>query len=460
MDLKQGKVAGERYKLKYKKNKPVFSIKNLYTMSGSDYSKPSLENVKAGIDYDNYYGLYATDKPYDENDIDKGTNVYTQTFFNDKADGKEKILDMQKELTKEERANIADGLQKHIENKLGYLLEPALNIEEGTAWANDVAKHKKAKKLMDKLNEIRNGDFTSGGSIYHSIRNILSDFKPEAQKYNSNYTHKMARDFLLSIGYDVIIDDWKEKRRQIVSFRDDNITVDRHQKAVDYGKLEDVNELTDEEPKLSVEPLDKENRSNTSETALTKLKSPLEISDKDFLHPTRSIELPSLPQETLDLIGAEQKPILLKRNILEKNLANHKELTPKLNRDVLNKALYHSDLIGQSKAKTKPTYWVAVKLGNKNAVVVLDLTETKTHHEIVGWRLIDKNGFERMKRQAHKEGGQFLITESENAQGAAALSALQMGSALNINNQIQKVNKKSAGPGQTHYKYLAEKRFY
>ena len=110
----------------------------------------------------------------------------------------------------------------------------------------------------------------------------------------------------------------------------------------------------------------------------------------------------------------------------------------------MSNALYNSDLIGQSKAISKPTYWVAVKLGDRNAVVVIDLTETKDNHEIVGWRLIDEKGFEKMKKQAKKEGGQFLITKSDNAQGAADrnISALHSGLYINIiDNSSENVNE-------------------
>lgn len=153
------------------------------------------------------------------------------------------------------------------------------------------------------------------------------------------------------------------------------------------------------------------------------LKSVSEMTDADFTNPTRSIVLPSLPDSTLKIIGSEKKPVLIKQNILEKNRGHHKELTPEDSRRILNAALYAHDLIGKGKAKTKPSYWIAVKTGNKNSVVVVDATETKYGHEIVGWREVSDRGFEQMKRQAEVEGGQFLITESK-AQGAAGLSAL------------------------------------
>ena len=49
------------------------------------------------------------------------------------------------------------------------------------------------------------------------------------------------------------------------------------------------------------------------------LNSVTEITDEDFNNPTRNIILPSLPQKLLNLIGKKSKPVLLKKNILEKN---------------------------------------------------------------------------------------------------------------------------------------------
>ena len=39
-------------------------------------------------------------------------------------------------------------------------------------------------------------------------------------------------------------------------------------------------------------------------------------------------ELPHLNQETLDEFGFEDKPVLLKKNVIEKNMNNHPEVDP------------------------------------------------------------------------------------------------------------------------------------
>lgn len=43
------------------------------------------------------------------------------------------------------------------------------------------------------------------------------------------------------------------------------------------------------------------------------------ITDEDFTAPTRNIELPKLPKNVDAAIGAKGKPVVIKKNIFEKN---------------------------------------------------------------------------------------------------------------------------------------------
>ena len=151
-----------------------------------------------------------------------------------------------------------------------------------------------------------------------------------------------------------------------------------------------------------------------------KINTVSEITDEDFQKPYRSLELPSLPERTLKAMGKEAKPVLLKQNILEKNRNHHPELSEKDSRETLQKALYENDLVGQSQPSKRPNYWVAVQLSSgKNAVAVLDITETKTHHEIVGWRIINDKSLQALKNQAVREGGQILTSQDDNLRASS-----------------------------------------
>ena len=44
-----------------------------------------------------------------------------------------------------------------------------------------------------------------------------------------------------------------------------------------------------------------------------------ELSDDDFTNPSRSVELPKIPDNVDKAIGAKGKPVIIKKNIFEKN---------------------------------------------------------------------------------------------------------------------------------------------
>lgn len=155
------------------------------------------------------------------------------------------------------------------------------------------------------------------------------------------------------------------------------------------------------------------------------VKSLEDIKDDEFEVPTRSVELPSIPQNVNDAIGANGKPVIIKKNIFEKNANNHPELDAADSRAILSNALYNPNLVGQTQPVKRPSYKVAVQTGDKNSIVVLDVYNDKKQVEIVGWRLINEKGLAKMQRQAEREGGQFLIL-SPNDGSAAALSALPL----------------------------------
>lgn len=157
------------------------------------------------------------------------------------------------------------------------------------------------------------------------------------------------------------------------------------------------------------------------------VKSIAEITDDDFASPRRNVGLPAIPENVSSAIGSNGRPIVIKKNIFEKNLKNHPELDAKTSRDIIEKSLYNPNLVGQSQPATKPNYKVAVRTGDKNAVTILDVKQDNDHVEIVGWRNIDAKGFERLKRQAAREGGQFLILQPSEEGQPGALSGRPSG---------------------------------
>ena len=148
-----------------------------------------------------------------------------------------------------------------------------------------------------------------------------------------------------------------------------------------------------------------------------------EITDADFETPSRSVQLPPLPKNVDEAIGANGRPVVIKKNIFEKNKKHHEELDATQGREILSKALYNPNLYGASQPIKRPDYRVVIRTGDKNSIVVLDVYDKKDNVEIVGWRKVDEDGFEHMKRQVQREGGQFLILSPQEG-SAADLSAL------------------------------------
>lgn len=146
-----------------------------------------------------------------------------------------------------------------------------------------------------------------------------------------------------------------------------------------------------------------------------------DITDEDFTSPYRTIGLPSVPKNVSDAIGADGKRVIIKKNIFEKNSKAH-AFPPQSSRDILGRALYNPDIVGQSQPNTKKNHWVVIKLDDKSPIVVLEVNNNKDNVEIVGWYTLDNRNLDRIRRQAKREGGELLILTSKEA--AASLSTL------------------------------------
>ena len=159
------------------------------------------------------------------------------------------------------------------------------------------------------------------------------------------------------------------------------------------------------------------------------VKSIEELTDEDFTSPTRSVQLPAIPSVVDNAIGANGKPVIIKKNIFERNSENHPEVTPQHAREILVSALYRPDLYGQNQKARRPYNWIIINTkdsGGHNRLVVLEVNANKDNVEIVHWYSVDDRGVEKIKRQAQREGGHILILPSETEE-AGALSGRQSG---------------------------------
>ena len=150
---------------------------------------------------------------------------------------------------------------------------------------------------------------------------------------------------------------------------------------------------------------------------LERVSSVDEITDADFAEPKRNVQLPELPYSVDLAIGANGKPVIIKKNIFEKNRDAHKFSFAE-SRDILKAALYGTDLVGRTQPTKKPLHWVVIKLDEKSPIVVLEVNENKDNIEIVGWYTLDERNLNRIKRQAEKNGGELVMLSPKDKVGS------------------------------------------
>ena len=135
-------------------------------------------------------------------------------------------------------------------------------------------------------------------------------------------------------------------------------------------------------------------------------------------------------REYVEAIGAKGKPVIIKKNIFEKNANDHQDLTADQSREILSSALYNPNLYGQNKKASQPYRWVVINTKDakgKNRLVLLEVNETKDNVEVVHWHYLRENALETLKRQTKREGGLILILPSSDTEEAGGLSSRTSG---------------------------------
>lgn len=196
-----------------------------------------------------------------------------------------------------------------------------------------------------------------------------------------------------------------------------------------------INQEIADAPKFSLKD-NQENPLNQDGTLkLDKIKSVDELTDEDFTSAFRNVELPAIPKNVDAAIGANGKPIVIKKNIFEKNWNAHK-FTPAESKKVLNDALYNTDLVGHTQPTKKPNHWVAIKLDEKSPITVLEVNDNKNNVEVVGWYTLDERNLGRIKRQAERNGGELIMLTPKDDK-VESLSTPPLSSAAKIDNSSE-----------------------
>ena len=159
---------------------------------------------------------------------------------------------------------------------------------------------------------------------------------------------------------------------------------------------------------------------------------------EDFRNPNKDYELPRLNPSDLFKLGKEDKPVVLKKNIIEKNKNNHPEVDISEYGKILTDTLVDTSEIIQVQPQKKPNYYTFIN-NNQNDVSVVELSENKDNYEVVNFFKVNKKRIDEYRKKAVKDGGDIIITERK-PQGAARLSALLNNSDNNIASKEENVN--------------------
>ena len=256
------------------------------------------------------------------------------------------------------------------------------------------------------------------------------------------------------------IDAWKAH----IEAADKKMSFEDFKKAVKNAKKEGVRptEADKQESKAEAEkqkvdkqgnPIDAEGRLITE-----KVEDISDLSDDDFNNPTRSVELPKIPKNVDDALGANGRPVIIKKNIFEKNGKSH-GFTPKQSRKILGDALYNPDIVGQSQPSTKKTHWVAIKVDEKSPITILEVNDGKDNVEVVGWYTLDARNLERIKRQAEREGGELLVLSPKDKVESlpTPTSGLPTDKGSEVGGEKQEAEKKRPAPLSERIEDVGEK---
>ena len=261
------------------------------------------------------------------------------------------------------------------------------------------------------------------------------------------------------------IDAWKAH----IEAADKKKSFDDFKKAVENAKKEGVRptEADKQESKAEAEkqkvdkqgnPIDAEGRLITE-----KVEDISDLSDDDFNNPTRSVELPKIPKNVDDALGANGRPVIIKKNIFERNKNAHSDLTAEQSREILKTALYSADLYAKNQKSKRPFNWVIIKTKDhdgKNKLVLLEVNDNKDNVEIVHWHYLDDRGLEKIKKQAEREGGQLLILPSEKEEAGALSSRtsdLPADKGSEVGGEKQEAEKKRPAPLSERIEDVGEK---
>ena len=242
-----------------------------------------------------------------------------------------------------------------------------------------------------------------------------------------------------------------EARKRLEAWRKIAETPQRRRQAIEAERRQEEEESQEAMQKLKDEVVDNQGNpiGENGRLIVEKVNSIEELTDEDFTNPTRSVELPQLPEAVSDAIGANGKPVVIKKNIFEKNKKTHRDLSAQDSRGIIKAALYSPQLYGQNKKTSRPFNWILIHLADKHSSIVIEVNNNKDNYEIVGWHYLDEEALQQKRNQAVREGGLILtIPQIGSAAGNAPENSKASGSkgsekseAVQENSQLSQIEQ-------------------
>lgn len=169
-----------------------------------------------------------------------------------------------------------------------------------------------------------------------------------------------------------------------------------------YGYVADAKEYRDVEVRLANgtvytrRQLCGSDETDKAGAPIKEMKSVDDIPEKEFSEPTHSFKLPGISTMAWKEKVGDSHPVLLKKNIIERNTGRHKEFLGK-DKEIISNALYGNDQVLLCKPKEKPNYYAVVKSGEYYDIATIDTDNNKKYAEVVDWRRIREKSFRQMK---------------------------------------------------------------
>ena len=201
-----------------------------------------------------------------------------------------------------------------------------------------------------------------------------------------------------------------------------------------YGCVADAKEYRDVEVRLANgtvymrRQLCGSDETDKAGAPIKEMKSVDDIPDEEFSKPTHSFKLPGISTRAWKEKVGDSRPVLLKKNIIERNTGRHKEFLGK-DKEIISNALYGNDQVLLCKPKEKPNYYAVVKSGDYYDVATIDTDNNKKYAEVVDWRRIREKSFRQMKeadslnKKDTPAGGQSHITGVKDGDRSAGLNS-------------------------------------